>query len=416
MIPDPFLPKAAHEREDLWPNPFEAPEVPASSTLDQWLRTSELERDRDLTAQINESVHCQRALQVLSLRDMLLPSETPPDEEQQARLLAVRGLLQQAPIHPPHQEDVAAIAQKHMVGSLCPTTSVVEHFDPACSDRAQHRQTSNPLDVLLVGGPYQGDEDTVWRCIAASSSPSWPAYLHQEDDLLVHALDGSEWVAHLWLSYNVSEAQLLLPISQAHDSALEAIELSGLTSPSGLPIEPECSPEVQLERDRLAACARFLPATADAREHQAKASLKTKLIQFPSPAENVRTSLTSLIPLAARGGGVTHATVFQGLFAELLAQLESGKSMTFSPFKEAAPLSPLRSRDGNVEGQWDVTGLPLQNDTTLLTFVLLDRQAWRWAAVGEFDHGIATVLGGSATIIEQAAESGGNWLIIICQA
>ncbi len=271
MTSEEIIAREADRLRALWGDPFAAPDMPPRTLLRQWLQTPPAEREPWLTAQISSHPLGPDAYSLLVLEPLLPPAPPLPPLSEKTRALMDQAWAERdrtprkaAPTPP------AAPAR----GVLCRSTETLEYFDP---DRPlmQERRTWQPPDIILTAGPWAEEGGPLWRAVVATPAALWPDGLREPDDLPVTTTSGDEWIAHLWLEYPVSEAQIAAALAALDGDSLVALEQAGTALPDGLPLEdPEAEatrdPIIQQERDRLMARASFLSATADARRARAE--------------------------------------------------------------------------------------------------------------------------------------------------
>lgn len=255
---------------ELWPDPFEAPDVPGRETLRLYLESPSLLAE-GLFAQISESIHCQRALEFLAEGD-----EVPEREDTWLTTAAHDIIAHQSTSTPITESPPASPIPDRFPepGLLFSTKSEVDFWD---GEKLTIRRTYHPLTVLILTPeitlPWK---DAIFRAVACTPADFWPQDWRAEDEILISTSDGREYIAHLWLEYPVSLSQLEGLIGELSDIPLQedgSLDLTSFSS-AGESLHPLLDASIFLERDRLHERAAFLGATAQARRlaHEAGAS------------------------------------------------------------------------------------------------------------------------------------------------
>lgn len=248
------------ESERLWPDPFDAPEVPSRQFLETWLKTDEQNRDSDISEQIRESEACRRAIQLI--RDEELLGISHRDEALAA--MARAGLAPAAgapskplPPMPTNYFKGDSFAMGWEVGQIVRCNSVV-HIPR--DGMIRKRILREPPLVILMERKRLLTGESCWGGFLCSSANWWSDFL-ADDDVVISVIKGRDYVAHLWVEITLSETQLGAWIATAAKASLQAIhELIG-----SLPTRPESSKqhssrqvtglpargELKLERERL---------------------------------------------------------------------------------------------------------------------------------------------------------------------
>ena len=387
---------------ELWPDPFDASEVPPPGILHAWKQGGI--RDADLSAQIGGSVDCGRALLVAEL----LEPESPEDDAGVLPALRPEGP-----------------AQNPKPGELWTTRRAVEAF----VDGVPHcrRWTFSPVSVLLLNGPHAAANDRVWRAIAVSSL--WPEDERNASDIPVEAA-GATFIAHRWLEYPVSESQLHACIGIVSGETLASLEKAE-------PVMPEESVEIA----RLLARCAFLPATADARrlllDWQAEQAELLGLAYEPvasgerQPAvgrrifhttRRIETAVSEVVaahlPLAARtpGSMTSVALVLRGHLRsftreDIASQLDqacpsASSNILLEPSEKTAFAGPAFA-------QWDVSALHLPAQMPTLLFVVLSPTRREILATGHVRNGIATAVDCDWEACQPVIERWEEWVLLV---
>ena len=386
---------------ELWPDPFDAPEVPSPGILHAWKQGGI--RDADLSAQIAGSVDCGRALLVAEL----LEPESPE----------VAGVLPALRPEGP--------AQHPKPGELWTTRRAVEAF----VDDVPHcrRWTFSPVSVLLLNGPHAGDDDRLWRAVAVSSL--WPEDERNASDIPVEAA-GATFIAHRWLEYPVSESQLHACIGTVSGETLASLEKAE-------PVIPEESVEIA----RLLAKCAFLPATADARRLQREwwteqAELlglayepvssgdrqsvpARRLFRSTRPVEvKVADAIAARVPLPARtpGSMTSVALVLRGhLRSFTRGDIASQLDQASPPSSSGILLEPSEKTafSGPAFAQWDVSALHLPAQIPTLLFVVLSPTRREILATGHVRNGIATATDCDWVACQPVIDRWEEWVLLV---
>ena len=245
----------------LWPDPWEAPEVPPRDVLQlyqQGIQNLPSEFRTWLPNQIRASVNCQRALEELR-------AETNPEHLLHPVVSAFRSDIpplvsgyigQTAPPGAEKSLTSQARAPAKSSGAVDPapdqlwtTRPGVAHFN---GRGMESRYTWGPLNVFLVEHQPAGRGEVLWRAIPCTPLWVWGEENVGSDEAVIEIEDGEQYVAHFTLEYPVHARQLYACIGVAKDVELE-------------PGHAQTTPNLALERDRLLDCADWLSATADAR-------------------------------------------------------------------------------------------------------------------------------------------------------
>lgn len=257
----------------LWSEPDEAPEVPPETVLRRFLAAPET-LTPDLVEQIRRSINCARALERLRRATVAEPAAF--DAAFLARLRqampaagsrAASGSPADAAGAPPVDGPRPAAAQIWTTGSR------VEHWS---GERFGWRWTFRPPTVVLVDdGREMPWDDTVFRAVPLTPEPLWPSHMVAEDEVTLAVPGAGTFVAHLWLNYPVSACQLAACLGTLPEREREVLDVGlaavaeGLplmpADRAGAPLDPRFDSDTLLERERLHACAAWLPATADSR-------------------------------------------------------------------------------------------------------------------------------------------------------
>lgn len=246
---------------ELWPDPFDSPEVPDENIL-QAFKDGNVS-DIDLREQIKESIDCQRAMALL---------ERKSGSGKSADVMALRSaLIELSRKHPVpsasrfQQEPPSGKTEADLlpqIGALFATSPKIEQWN---GREWVHRYTFRPLDVLILDEGHSVPwGDTIFRCVACSPADLWPTELRADDESLADFGQLGGFVIHWWLNYPVSRSQLTRKISQlSRKNSTEPILPQQFPSAG-----PEPDPDdkaLWLERDQLHACAAYLGANAHAR-------------------------------------------------------------------------------------------------------------------------------------------------------
>ena len=276
----------------LWPDPYEAPEVPSKAILRKFL-LDPVKLEKDLVDQIKGSINCTRALEQLRR-----PAEyaSKPDwmtDELAANLKHTLANGQPAKKSKPTAD--ASFGHREF-GQIWHSCSEVERWT---GSEIAHRWTFRPLDVILVSSAIDMPwDDTIFRAVAVSHAELWPSDMQADDEITITLPDGGRFVVHLWLDYPISACQLAHRIGTLANTectrlkiGTTAIEEGLALAPrdgAGLPLDPVQDRATMQARQRLHACASWLSATADARRKWAESQThhavipNRTLIQFPS--------------------------------------------------------------------------------------------------------------------------------------
>ena len=253
---------------ELWPAPFDSPEVPDESELRRFLKGECA--DSDLQAHIDQSVDCQRAI-------ALLADDGANQGQKDADFAAMRNaLLEAAAAHPQSNQksdpvlpfpDTRETESPPKMGELFATSRQVEQWN---GKQLVTGFTFKPLDVFLLddGHPLPFG-DTIFRAVACSPADHWPAEFRADDESVADFGRLGQFVIHWWLNYPVSRSQLTRKIGAVHGRQASCVIEPGDFQPAGPDPDIE-NDELWLERDRLHACAAYLGANAHARRMAAE--------------------------------------------------------------------------------------------------------------------------------------------------
>lgn len=270
---DAMLSRALLHSLRLWSDPWEAPEVPDPQTLQLYL-DAPTQLPPFLRKQIGNSFNCQRAL------DLLRADSEQPDSPEEVEwsgifdsiATAMSGRPENAVRVTVESQSKVDFIDSWAVGDIVSTQSLVEHWD---GDQMSQRQTYKPCVVLLKRrcGDHPWN-DTVFRAVPCSPLDFWPGSCRCEDETLLDLGPHGRWVAHNWLEYPVSAAQLAQRVCSMSFQEIE--------NAPAFPFNPDLDePDApgRLERERLLAIASFLGSTAHARRLQWEATQDRDLSQ-----------------------------------------------------------------------------------------------------------------------------------------
>lgn len=343
--------EAAARRARLWPDPFDAPDVPSRVRLEAML--AGVERDPELALQVAASPNCQRALEEIKA------TGCRSAEELMALLIPTAQ-----PLHN---------VTRPALGEVWVTRPEVEVFDP--TRRASLRwRLSDPPVTLLVKGPFIESYDRFWRAVLATPEEDRPRGSLREDEIVVTLLDGSRWHAHMKLEFPVSEAQLGLPLGELDLDSAENLQVArgatdealllpfdtGAGSPESQLISAEERTERHRERDQLSARAQWLAATACARlreyEIGAEARRQTFEITESSVLEPERVLLAAALSVTAPGAGFVRVLFTKETLASLADALRAGKRVGTVDWAQTLSGSPRQqtTRPEDAFAEWKI--------------------------------------------------------------
>ena len=243
----------------LWPDPWEAPEVPPRDMLQlyqQGVQNLPPEFRTWLPGQIRGSVNCQRALEELraeSKSEHLLHSFLSPVAEVAPVELSGHISESISPVDTTSPKADAPAVPAAMVepapDQVWTTQPRVAHFN---GRGMESRYTWQPVNVLLVEAQSVGHRETLWRAIPCTPLWVWGEENVGGDEAVIEVADKGEYVAHFTLEFPVHSLQLYSCVGVAKDAELMAGQA-------------QTTPELALEREQLLDRATWLTATADAR-------------------------------------------------------------------------------------------------------------------------------------------------------
>ncbi len=401
---DPVAVDAALRRSQrLWPDPFDAPDVPPRDMLADYMRggVARLPHVHGyryyLPKQITESINCQRALEALRAEQdpdhILHPAISAELEEHLARQAwevfkaqlsksprppirsTVHGTLP-APVLPPQPPATPTADQ------IWTTSHEVKRFD---GFRRQSRYTWHPVNVLLAEGPRPSGDDLVWRAMPCSPLDFWGVENVGDAEAVVEVSGAGTYVVHFQLEYPVSKSQLHAFVGVVADRTVE-------------PGKAAATSELRLERLRLFERAKWLSATADAflAEWEHKSEVKNSVGQLPTNIRRVEFSdaRAGVPAMAASGGGapLMPAFLWHGSLPDYLNRLQKGEQPAgLEGFRvKLIPPGPQQI-SGQVCAQWSVEGDVPPSVAALLQpgliFFLLDRMQGRVLGDGNCREG-----------------------------
>ncbi len=340
-----FSRKEIEEALWLWPNPEDAPEVPALDVLRRFA-SDPAQVDPDLRSQILESINCHRILArwqeespggLMENGDEPLPGYNLPDRV-------------------PHSSSGPSLPPKgnRCFGELWNTRTDVEIFD---SEGFQKRRTAQPPLVLLASAPQSMPwADEIVRAVVASPVELWPEEMLADDEMVLTVEGMGRFVAHFWLNYPLSVSQLsvcrgaLTPEDlENFEAGLQAFEEGLPISPDlggGLPLDARQDSDVLRERERLHAFAAYLAYTADAFRAwwEADPSQPAGIGIFPSHPAEASTELA--LAAQTKAWSPSLARWFRVEDTDLLLQIGMETDMKHCDVLVAKP-------DGSWSGQLD---------------------------------------------------------------
>jgi hypothetical protein len=450
---------AALERaQRLWPNPFEAPDVPPRELLEAFRRGPEhLPQDmRDwLPAQIKQSVNCQLALEVLKTEEdpghILHPLISPAEdarlamtawEEFKARHRVAHeqpmeaAVLRDAPAVPPHTIPLGS-PEEPAVDQIWTTKGDVEIFN---GRRPEPRRVWLPMNVLLAEGPIQDRGETLWRAMPCTPLEVWGEENVGDSEAVVNVPVEGEYVVHFRLEYPVSARQLHACIGTVEDSGI-------------VPGNAPTTPELELERERVLECAAWLSATADAQRTRAEASVEPpmeprSILAVPDWAEalglepvspsrqatpfapdrwqfrankvlpfNAKEKIHEITALAARipGSLSSQAIVLRGRPEVLMKEGPSSSDARPGPPKSAKILlepNETTAFSGPAFARWDVSELVPQSFTPC-QMIVLSPKLDAILANGYVRDGVAIAIGCDWEECRKTIDQWENWVLLI---
>jgi hypothetical protein len=267
------LERAIRREERLWPDPFEAPEVPPREFLERYcLGVGHLPHEEGyrvhLPDQIVESVNCRRALEWLGAQaepghflHRLAQENGIPSGWAEFKARRFPGAEEPSPVRRPQARAEAAAGRPPEPDQIWTTRHRVEFFDGRDERWWRSRYTWQPVEALLAEGPLAADDDEIWRAMPCTPLAVWGEHNVGSQEAVVEAPEAGLYVVHFRLEYPVSREQFhacLGAVAQRETEPGKAPETA----------------ELRLERQRLFERALWLPATADAR--RLRAELKPK--------------------------------------------------------------------------------------------------------------------------------------------
>lgn len=377
----------------LWPDPFEAPEVPPPDVL---LRVAEHpEEDRDLVAQVCDSLTARRALfTALAARNFssLSPRVKP--------LRPIATSLRQAGADTPP-----------VFGEIWHTSAVVEFFD---GERIAPRRTWSPPMALVVSEPQDMGFDSVCRAVFCSVRELCDEEILECGGTSVFRDSaGFEYVAHLELEYPMSCSQLAVRVGVVDPSDVAPLQDAMAANQSGeqhplLNSVKHLSSYGATIFSRLAAQAIWLSANADARlahreaDVEADEEMEKILIDWDAISKSLG-SVEETLPLAAAGGGQRWTTLLtvQGGLENLEASLKEIDDQTAR--RAVMNDYPVARDDGSASGQWEIKNGDLPGEGC--EFFLLFRQTGEILGAGHArGGGILELENGAQPAIDAAKE------------
>ena len=274
----------------LWPDPFDAPDVPDRETLGAYL-DNPTGADPDLAEQLRESVNARRALEALRVErgdhpasDLLesIPLGQVDAEPDWGALTArLNALLpqQKGTLLPPRFSEADRFLQPQP-GQVWLTTDAVQVWQEG---RLVRRRTNEvPLALITESADRMENGDDVARGVAVSPAAHWPDGWIASDEIRVTTDRQDPYVAHVWLEYPISRRQLLRPLAVLDEASLENLLVAVRARQQGLPLtedercgrtlDARADAPVLLERERLAVRASWLGATAQSLRLAAEAA------------------------------------------------------------------------------------------------------------------------------------------------
>lgn len=319
----------------LWPDPFEAPEVPPADILQRLFANPD--QDPDLLVQIEGSATCARAVAALKARELLF------------------GQLEKVKPLKPLREQLcpAAVPESPPAfGEIWRTRMVVEGFD---GEKIVPRKTWSPPLAFITGEPQSVGFDTVCRAMLCSLRELCDDEIAAVDADIIRLESGHEFVVHFAFEYPVSLSQLevcLGTIDPFEGAALqEKIAAFSMPEEESGAAADQLSPAVATGLERLAEFGAWLASNAEARLDRQNASVAIENSSGTNPRLEValfpglvREFGFEDLALAAEGGKRwTNALVWTGG----LAAVKSAK-----PARAELIEFPAGQENGEATGQW----------------------------------------------------------------
>ena len=261
------------ESERLWPHPFEAPDVPLRADLR--LYTSG-ESDKNLNFQIENSIHCLRALTELEKEECQNNDAFPNyTDEGLSKTLSLVSSTKEKPNAP-----IEIQKNSHKQEGINPRS--MEIWRTKDSIPVQHQNQTyklkikNPHMVLLLDNPKESEfieGERIFRAIAVTVENDYSQDLMGMDEIEIRQESGEVLAAHLFLSYPVSIEQLDSKHGRIDPNEYEKLNIGLIAEEKGLNLMPadgagvgpddEFNEIFQLERERLIESTSYLSYYAD---------------------------------------------------------------------------------------------------------------------------------------------------------
>ena len=324
----------------LWPDPFEAPDVPPTDILQRLL--GHPGSDPDLEAQVAESATGRRAVAAMRAT---LAIFGPTGSSKSLKPIRQQLLSTARPESPP------------AFGEIWRTRMVVEHFD---GEEIVPRKTWAPSLAFITDEPQDVGFDTICRAMLCSIREMCDPEVADIDSEVVRLDSGHEFVVHFALEYPVSTSQLEICIGEIDPmqagSLQEKMSSFASCTETDAANAPEISPSVLIQLERLAEFGAWLASNADARiARQNAAASPVRVVtpnRFAPCVEAVRSYHFEGLALAAEGGQRwTNALIWAGGIDALKPFVSTGAQ---SELRARAELieCPACKADGEAVGQW----------------------------------------------------------------
>jgi len=295
--------------EQLWPDPFEAPETPPRAVLLRYLAEPEA-LPSDLRRQIEADVNCARALELLDRRSSTKARKASPEprlvEAREASPATVSETPSTTLVRLPLPGQIWTVRSEGLLAS------------------GNHFYNFDPVDVILRDRITTERGHILFEAFACSPMEIWPDELVAEEDDIIDDAEGEPWCLHRWLPARISIEDLERCIAEATPPSERA-----RNPPEAL--NDDIPAPLARWRERLQHRARTLSWTAEALESNAPN------VHFPNAREHSPLQEISALKATADAGiKRTGLLRFRGGEPELQRRLRAGSALGLEPLESAS--------------------------------------------------------------------------------
>ncbi len=329
----------------LWPDPFDAPDVPTERVLLQYL-AKPASLPAYMQEQIAQSPDCQRALKIVKSRAAI--KEEPISLEASMFLHLLPKKVKYIPSKS-HASIGESREDKSAAGQIWRCSGIVEKL---LDGMLKTRRTFLPVDLLLLSESHKTEwNDYVCDAVVCSPIELWPDVDDDAGDVVLRDKAGAEWVVHTNMTGQVSLDGLKRFLGYAADGCLKAVmEACRQKNSSSAPI-------FGVARKQLAARADWAFATARARKAHASSESGIVCLELSRSAKNwFLTNKKATEPVramaAATGSAEYKLTRLKVFVGEQTSKYPKDERGVF-----AAPIVPLHRMENqldHIRGVWKI--------------------------------------------------------------